>query len=65
MNVSLKYTDNFAWQCAFTGEIYRFNDPRLVGQGEPPSSPNTPAGIGSIPMQLIRVEPPTPNQDPE
>jgi hypothetical protein len=44
------------WVCPFTGEELETSDPRLIGSGYPPSSPNTPIGAGLIPMTMKRVE---------
>lgn len=44
------------WKCPFTGEVFEENDPRLKGRGNPPSSPNTPPGMGWVPMQRVWIE---------
>jgi hypothetical protein len=38
-----------------SGEVYWENDRRLVGYGNPPSSPHVPAGRGRVPMQKTVV----------
>jgi hypothetical protein len=44
------------WLCQFTGELYDLTDPRIAGLGQPPSSPDTPPGIGRVPMTLVSVD---------
>lgn len=45
-----------AWLCQFTASVYDLNAPELAGQGTPPSSPQTPAGMGLVPMTLISLD---------
>jgi len=45
-----------AWLCQFTATTYDMNAPEIAGQGQPPSSPQTPAGLGSVPMTLITLD---------
>lgn len=44
------------WLCQFTGELYDINDERVAGLGQPPSSPDTPPGIGRVPMTMVTVD---------
>lgn len=45
-----------AWLCQFTATTYDLDSPDIVGYGQPPSSPNTPAGLGRVPMTLISLD---------
>lgn len=44
------------WLCQFTGELYELNDERIAGLGQPPSSPDTPPGLGRVPMTMVTVD---------
>ena len=44
-----------AYKCPFTGKLYEIGDDRLVGMGNPPSTPNAPAGSGRPPLILTEA----------
>lgn len=45
----------FMYECPITGENFEVNDKKLIGMGNPPSSPNTPVGMGQMKMTLKLV----------
>jgi len=42
------------WKCPFTDQVY--TPDKLIGQGSPPASPNTPHGMGRINMVPVIQE---------
>lgn len=51
-------TNDYNWVCTWTGTKYEYNDPLLIGQGNPPSAPCCPPGVGPITLILTKKETP-------
>lgn len=44
-----------AYKCPFTGDLFVQEDPRLVGKGNPPHTPNAPVGTGRHRMEIVTI----------